>query len=219
MQYPAVKQNDAVDSESPSSGAKVIFRPVAVWLDTHVFTNTSPPVTPDIVMACRDDEVVKTLQEQCVSENWKLEHLLSGQARIFVDLFAMLAQWSDVWGHARRELALREAQLHGNARTVSVLQQTRALHRDTANVIAMREDLRLHITAFQKYRSLVRPTDSRKGLTLFADEDEKDAIEERIEECLQNLRHQQDSSAVIHKQLENLLSLVSYYHTSWKHYY
>jgi hypothetical protein len=127
---------------------------------------------------------------------------------MFIDLFIFLAEWSDVWSLVRQELARREAELHAEARSLEVLQQTRVLHRDTSNFIAMREDLRLHITAFQKYRSLAKSLATKRSPLGIADKNEQEYLEDRIEEYLQNLLHQQESSAVIHRQLENLLSLV-----------
>lgn len=159
-------------------------------------------------MACRDEEVVERLQKQCVAGNWSLDRLHSAPAHIFVDLFTLLAHWSDVWRRVRRELALRDTQLHGVVASSSVLDQTRTLHRDIADVIAFREDLRLHIIAFQKFQSLIRSPWNGKATALFGNDSEMSEIEERVEECLQSLNHQQESSAVLNKQLENLLSLV-----------
>lgn len=206
MQYPVVPTN-VEQGSSTASGIK--FCPVATWVAEASSTDSTTPTIPFILMACRDDQVVKSLQDHCVSGNWKLGRLSAAPARIFIDLFTLLGHWSDVWRTARRELALRDSQLHGKMKTLSVLEQTRALHRDTANVIAMREDLRLHIAAFQKFQSLIWSFANMKSSILYANKGHAAEMDERIDECLQNLNHQQESSAVIHRQLENLLSLVS----------
>src|SRR5215469_1104888 len=149
IQYPMVEKAKPM----------IKFYPVTTWLCTSspvVIPTLSTPFSPVVFMACFDDEIPKTLQEQCVSENWKFQQLSSAPVRIFIDLFIFLAESSDVWSLVRQEPARRDAELHSEARSSEILQQTRILHRDTANFIAMREDFRLHITACQKYRSLVK---------------------------------------------------------------
>jgi hypothetical protein len=168
------------------------------------------PWIPVIGMVCRDGGVLKTLQEQCVSGNWSLDELSACPGRIFVDLFTMLSQWSRVWRCARGEVALRDAQLHGEETSSGVLTQTRALHRNTANVVAMREELRLHIAAFEKFRALLAAPKNKAITELFGNENEAVELDERLEKCLMNLLHHQESSAVIERQLENLLSLVEF---------
>ncbi|ORY14455.1 hypothetical protein BCR34DRAFT_560453 [Clohesyomyces aquaticus] len=192
MQYPLV--------EKTTSNLK--FCPVATW----VYASRSS--APAVLMVCRDDEVPNRLQEQCVAANWKLKRLSTAPCCIFLDLFEFLAEWPGVWRSARHQLTRTNTELHASTNKVDVLQQTRALHSDTANVIALREDLRLHITAFQKYRSLISALAAKGSLFVPSPvEDDMEYLEDRTEQCLQNLFHQQESSAVIHRQLENLLSL------------
>lgn len=194
MQYPLV---DKLTSA-------VRFLPVATWLRA-----TPGSTSSTIFMACRDEEVPKRLQEQCVSTNWKINKLSAAPGNIFVDLFSFLSEWSDVWRLARRKLSERDAELHDKPRSMGVMQQTRLLHKDAASLIAIREDLRLHVASFQKYKTLTRSFLTRaSSFPIAQGADELDSLEDRIEESVQNLLHQQESSAVIHKQLENLLSLV-----------
>jgi hypothetical protein len=118
----------------------------------------------------------------------------------------LFAEWSNVWGVAREELTQRSAQVYGEAEKIPVLELTRALHRDAANVISLREDLRLHWSALQKYQDVIwQPTPLMSELV---GKGERADLEDNIGELSQNLQHQQESSLVIHKQLENLLSLV-----------
>jgi hypothetical protein len=214
MQYPIVRSGQTEDF---GLRPPIKFCPVATWMAASSSRADSAPQIPIAIMACRDNAIVKRLQDHLVSRNWNVEQLCSAPARIFIDLFTLLSQWSEVWRYVRHELALRDTQLQGEAKPVSVLQQTRGLHRDAANVIAMREDLRLHITAFEKFQRLVQLGEKRKWTILFANEKQAAELEEIIEECLQNLEHQRESSAVIHKQLENLLSLVCFLSCKYKY--
>jgi hypothetical protein len=210
MQYPTLRAKpDCTTRNAPEVDSIIKFCPVATCLALSPITATNGTQSiPLIAMSCRDREIVKVLQDHCVSGNWTLDQLSACPARIFVDLFIMLAQWSDVWRCARQELSLRDAQLHGEVRGSSVLQQTRALHRDTANVIAMQEELRLHISAFEKFKTLLHTQETRGGVGLCGRSSDKMELEQGVDDCLKNTQHYQESSAVINRQLENLLSLV-----------
>lgn len=193
MQYPAVAEADLY----------VKFYPVA----TRVYASRSH--SPLVLMVCRDNIVPKKLQEQCVSTNWKVQDLSSIPCRIFVDLFEILGDWPGVWRSARHELAKQNSKLLGNPQKMDVLQQTRTLHSDTANVIALREDLRLHVAAFQRFQSLFKSLETKASPFVdIGKADAREYIGNRIEQHLQNLFHQQESSNMIQRQLENLLSLV-----------
>ncbi|KAF2271702.1 uncharacterized protein EI97DRAFT_470971 [Westerdykella ornata] len=216
MQYPDVRSDWHYDFQSSHDiDAKISFSPVATYVGSSRSEDNNEQQgesTPIIALACRDAKVADALQRHCVAGNWSCEPLFSCPARIFVDLFALLADWSRVWRCAREELALRDAQLHGGggekAKAPSVLLQTRALHRDTANVIALREELRLHVSAFQRFEALLQTAQVSSSCTrVFGGGEEVRDLQERTADCLQNLVHHQESSGVIHRQLEILLSL------------
>ncbi|KAF2006245.1 hypothetical protein P154DRAFT_559354 [Amniculicola lignicola CBS 123094] len=200
LQYPMVEK----------ANSTIKFCPVATWVMAPL--SVSRPClqigsSPIIFMACRDGQVQQRLQDHCVSGNWDFHQLGSAPGRIFIDLFSFLAEWSDVWRLARQELARRDTELHSETRSVEILRQTRDLHRATADLIAMREDLRLHVTAFQKYRYLVKAFPAKGSYSWIVTQREQGSVEDRVEECLQNLLYLQEGSDVIHKQLENLLNL------------
>jgi hypothetical protein len=100
MQYPIVQRPDSRGGfqGTGDADAEIKFCPVATWLgSSSSFSDPVNPGIPVISMACRDDEVVKTLQKQCVSGNWSLDQLSACPGHLFVDLFTMLSQWSEGW--------------------------------------------------------------------------------------------------------------------------
>lgn len=212
LQYPVIERQ-TLPKKIQANGedqVEVKLCPVATWIGSSSdFSDPMNSGIPVIGIVCRDERIVKILQDQCVSGNWSISQLSGCPGRIFVDLFIMLSQWSKVWRWARHELAVRDAQLHGEKASMDILTQTRALHRHTANVIAMREELRLHIAAFGKLLVLLNAPENRSLKELFGKEHEARELYEKLEECWVNLSHHQESSAVIIRQLENLLSLVS----------
>lgn len=113
----------------------------------------------------------------------------------------MFSNWSVVWDFARNDLALRDRQTHGEKEAPPLLNLTRRLHRDAANVIALREHLRLHVSAAIKFRRYLERNSKSRYYT--------EELTQRLEDYIGNLEHHQETSQVILRQLENLLSLVS----------
>ncbi|KAF2683459.1 hypothetical protein K458DRAFT_432248 [Lentithecium fluviatile CBS 122367] len=166
---------------------------------------------PTILLVCCDEEIPQRLQSHLVSGNWQCTLLKQNPARMFIDLLILLTEWADVWAIARQELAQRDLQVHTDE--LPLLRKTKELHRDAAEIIALREDLRLHVTAVRRFSVMVGaqgPMMAKLGLLCGKNTNdvyEEEELEELVDECLRNLLHQQESAAVIHKQLENLLSL------------
>jgi len=55
----------------------------------------------------------------------------------------------EVWTIARQDLTQRFLQVH--TVELPLLRKTKELHRDAAEIIALREDLRLHVTAVRRF--------------------------------------------------------------------
>jgi hypothetical protein len=213
MQYPYIATNDADPTKQKTT--RVEFASVATWITTYY-------ETPVILLVCRNEGIPEKLQSHLVSGNWNCALLKRDPARIFIDLLVLLTEWGEVWTIARQDLARRDLQVYTDE--LPVLRKTRILHRDAAEIIALREDLRLHVTAVRRFSELVGVrapvlvylgflcgTKATSGQDAVWDE-----LQELVAECLQNLLHQQESAAVIHKQLENLLNLVKPQPQAWK---
>ncbi|KAF5667671.1 homeobox transcription factor [Fusarium denticulatum] len=168
---------------------------------------------------------------------WSIERrqdrLVKFEQWAFLDLAATFSGWPTIWTNARRELAQRHASMYSSANAVADLSTTRIIHQDMANVIAFREDLRLSIAGYAKYSQILRrmfPNNKmariNKMRTLTGirrkegqpmDEAELKErtemvellaeLENRLQDSQQNLEHQLETSEVILRQLENLLSL------------
>jgi hypothetical protein len=210
MQYPYVHSNDPEPHTTKVKTNRIKFAPIATWISTLAETTT-------ILLVCRDEQVPKRLQSHLVSGNWQYSLLKRDPARIFIDLLILLNEWAEVWTIARQDLAQKFLQVHTDE--LPLLRKTKELHRDAAEIIALREDLRLHVTAVRRFGVILGvqgPVMIKLGLLYgnkmgLGHDVIQEELEEQLEECLQNLLHQQESAAVIHKQLENLLSLVRFF--------
>ncbi|KAF5542052.1 hypothetical protein FMEXI_7656 [Fusarium mexicanum] len=171
-----------------------------------------------------------TTDERC--EFWSLErrqdHLAKYEQRAFLDVTATFSGWPTIWTNARRELAQRHASMYSSANAVADLGTTRIIHQDMANVIALCEDLRLLNVTYAKYSQILNVPNSKmarinKLRTLsgrrreqgqpideakLKERTELVELENRLQDCQQNLKHQLETSEVNLRQLENLLSLV-----------
>jgi hypothetical protein len=208
LHYPIIELQDKTVSSTVSySQPKITFTPIVTWISSRLDSDQAKSETvPVIFIACTHEAIPSRLQKQCVSGNWDVGMLKTCPARIFVDLEMIFAEWSGVWDVAMEQLNQRSAQVYGETEKIPVLELTRSLHRDTANVISLQEDLRLHWAALLKYQDLIWQPKSL--VSELVGKGQGDALEDAVGELSQNLQHQRESSTVIHKQLENLLSLV-----------
>ncbi|CZR42748.1 uncharacterized protein FPRO_10051 [Fusarium proliferatum ET1] len=216
--------------------AQVKFLPILGWC-----SSVERPITGSQQDTQRIAIVVTISFHECVPEKmgefWSIgrrqDRLAKFEQWAFLDLAATFSGWPTIWTNARRELAQRHASMYSSANAVADLGTTRIIHQDMANVIALREDLRLFIAAYAKYSQILRrmfpnskmarinkmrsltgrrrkegqPMDnvelkeSTELLELLAE------LEIRLQDSQQNLEHQLETSEVILRQLENLLSL------------
>ncbi|VZH95771.1 unnamed protein product [Fusarium fujikuroi] len=218
--------------------AQVNFLPILCWC-----SSVERPITGSQQDTQRIAIVVTISFHECVPEKmgefWSIgrrqDRLAKFEQWAFLDLAATFSGWPTIWTNARRELAQRHASMYSSANAVADLGTTRIIHQDMANVIALREDLRLFIAAYAKYSQILRrmfpnskmarinkmrsltgrrrnegqPMDdaalkeSTELLDLLAE------LENRLQDSQQNLEHQLETSEVILRQLENLLSLTA----------
>ena len=125
-----------------------------------------------------------------------------------MELNTTLSPWHELWNPARLELARRTSELYSGLQAQDILKITRDLHQNTASVIALREDLRLHISAAERYQQIVQGIRLRI-LDTSPLRQTYQTLEERVAQTLQSMTYQQETSQVILRQFENLLSLVS----------
>ncbi|KAF5652427.1 homeobox transcription factor [Fusarium sp. NRRL 25303] len=218
--------------------AQVNFLPILCWC-----SSVERPKTGSQQDIQKIAIVVTISFHECVPEKmgefWSIgrrqDRLAKFEQWAFLDLAAAFSGWSSIWTNARRELAQRHASMYSSANAVADLGTTRIIHQDMANVIALREDLRLFITAYAKYSQILRrmfPNNkmarvnkmrtltgrSRKEGQPMDDAELKEStdllellaeLENRLQDSQQNLEHQLETSEVILRQLENLLSLTA----------
>lgn len=220
--------------------AQVNFLPILCWC-----SSVERPTAGGQQDTQKISIVVTISFHECVPEKmgefWSIgrrqDRLAKFEQWAFLDLAATFSGWPTIWTNARRELAQRHASMYSSANAVADLGTTRIIHQDMANVIALREDLRLFIAAYAKYSQILRrmfPNSKmarinkmrsltgrrRKEGQPMDDAELKESsellellellaeLENRLQDSHQNLEHQLETSEVILRQLENLLSLV-----------
>jgi hypothetical protein len=238
VNYPQVhdasrgQKSDA--EETPS--AQIQFLPILCWCSSvhrqpaggvPSGMQTQAKRIPILVLISFDGRVPQKLHDFWGPRR-RQERLNKFEQWVFLDLAATFSGWPTIWTNARLELARRHASMYSSAHAVVDLDTTRVIHQDMANIIALREDLRLFVAAYEKYQKILRRlfpgtglgrldkmfphadgeateivSEERKGLSELLDE-----MEHRLQDTQQNLEHQQETSEVIIRQLENLLSLV-----------
>ncbi|CVK91477.1 uncharacterized protein FMAN_09571 [Fusarium mangiferae] len=216
--------------------ARVNFLPILCWcssVERQVAGSQQDTQKIAIVVTISFHECVPEKMGEFWSIGRRQDRLAKFEQWAFLDLAATFSGWPTIWTNARRELAQRHASMYSSANAVANLGTTRIIHQDMANVIALREDLRLFIAAYAKYSQILRrmfpnskmarinkmrslagrrrnegqPMDdaelkeSTELLELLAE------LENRLQDSQQNLEHQLETSEVILRQLENLLSL------------
>lgn len=139
--------------------AQVNFLPILCWC-----SSVERPKTGSQQDTQRIAIVVTIIFHECVpkkmGEFWSIgrrqDRLANFEQWAFLDLAATFSGWATIWTNARRELAQRHASMYPSANAVADLGTTRIIHQDMANVIALREDLRLFIAAYSKYSQILR---------------------------------------------------------------
>ncbi|KAF5645171.1 homeobox transcription factor [Fusarium sp. NRRL 52700] len=236
--YPQVREasRNHSDLKGEITPAQVNFLPILCWC-----SSVEHPVVGNQQSTAKIAIVVTISFHECVPDKmgkfWSMERRQDRLAKFeqwaFLDLAATFSGWPTIWTNARRELAQRHASMYSSANAVADLGTTRIIHQDMANVIALREDLRLFIAAYAKYSQILRrmfPNSKlarinkmrtlagrrRKEGQPMDDDELKERtelvellaeLENRLQDSQQNLEHQLETSEVILRQLENLMSL------------
>ncbi|OCL04689.1 hypothetical protein AOQ84DRAFT_415622 [Glonium stellatum] len=200
-------KDDVGLSHSSTLSEKVDSSPIAGWIyagkDAPNNSITRPQLT---LLMCIDDKVPEIISRHYRANQGRQGRVRDSPSWVFLDMFIAFSPWSEIWDLARRGLMSREGQVQGKAKASSLLQLTRDLHQDRANVIALREDLRLHIKSVQKFVKIMSSPGEFDGLKLVSQKKRND-MKNSVEDVLQNLVDQQETSEVILHQFSNLLSL------------
>lgn len=209
-----------LESVAPSSSVtpELEHLPVAVCVhpgpSLAYFNRSLPsPKVPFIVIVSFDARIGLRLNAHLTGNPHRQQRLADCPEWIYMDLNFALSPWHELWNPARLELARRTTELYSGLQAQDILKITRDLNQNTASVIALREDLRLHISAAERFQLIVqdlrkRVLDTSPLLQTYQ------TLEERVAQMLQSMTYQQETSQVILRQFENLLSLVRQENTS-----
>ena len=155
---------------------------------------------PVILTICLDPGIPYLLNRHFNGNNRRIQRLTVSPFWIFLDLGVIFSSWPEIWDFLRSRLSERTSELHSTLSTSALLEMTKDLHLETANVIALQEDLRLQISTAEKYQSIAE--ESR----IF----QPNIIKDRLRDYLQNLVHQKETSQLLLRQFENLIALVRF---------
>jgi hypothetical protein len=222
-----------VSEADPRTGARasVKFTPVLIWIcwgvtdadSESTFYNRRNEDAPIIFILSPDESIKIKLANHFRDNDRRLQRLQAFPEWILLDLEILLSKWTDIWDLARRELVLQNWHVNCKWRQSQLFNLIKMLHLDIANIIALKEDLRLQKSAtlrFQKLLSrmhgqpstpLASPSSTTQRFEDVSRQFFNAEIQERLEDNLYRISHQQETSEVILKQFENLLSLVGTY--------
>jgi hypothetical protein len=218
--------------DSSLLATSIKFSPILVWISWGVgsddesdctFYNRHEGKAPAIFLICLDDNIPHLLESHFNGNTKRVARLRESPEWILLDLEVILLSWTDTWDLARQELVARTVDVNASWHKSDLFNLTKFLHQDIANIIALREDLRLQKTTTQRYQRLLDRFHGQLSTPLgFTSSSSTTAnfenlssqsleleLRERLDDSLHNLSHQQDTSEVILKQFENLMSLVS----------
>lgn len=159
MMYPSVylKSPDKTDASMDFDTREVRSQPVSTWICSeravsHRISRRQP--RPIIVILCLDSSVRRAL-ESCFAVRQNQERLNTSPVWIWFAMAFSLSNWDEIWELATTNVSKRDAQAHGDASSPPLLQLTQQLHVDLADVIGLREGVRLHLAALTSFRTSV----------------------------------------------------------------
>ncbi|KAH8588870.1 hypothetical protein B0O99DRAFT_693028 [Bisporella sp. PMI_857] len=132
-------------------------------------------------------------------ERW--DRLDDNQTWIYLDLYFLFTRWDRVWGAIKQNLSIRIEEVHGRRQAVSIIEQTRQLHRDNNVMISLREHLRIHKASL--YVVLQR-TDNWSDP---GGPPEARVLHTRLDDAFQLLEYYDVTATSLLEQQQNLLSL------------
>jgi hypothetical protein len=207
INYPVLP--NATNMEGRTESTSISFLPIATWIcSSRAILSVQPPakahdVSDTVFLICKSPNVAPQLDSHYFGpeQRGRRDRLKEAPLWISMDLQFMFSDWSKVWNLTREDLSTCHSQIHGDVDAPPLLDLTRKLHKDTARIIALREQLRVHAGALVRLLRLVNTKTTSPEIS---------ALVERISECQEDITYQEETSQVILRQLENLLSLVSY---------
>ncbi|OOQ87234.1 hypothetical protein PEBR_18167 [Penicillium brasilianum] len=188
---------------------RISFLPVAVWLYPSSFIKTSQQGSSrtNIVLICTNSHVSRALISYygaAYQKRWM--RLQKSPTWIFPDILHTLGGWWEVWNITKQHLGVYHRYVHELSRPVRflnirdsqkprLLDLARQLHDENAILLSVREQLRVHSAALSRFLRLPMCTSSQ------------DVID-RLQEHLEDINYHEETSQVLTRQLENIMSLV-----------
>ncbi|KAF2495599.1 hypothetical protein BU16DRAFT_561877 [Lophium mytilinum] len=205
INYPILPIIVKEKNEPPS----IQFIPIATWICSgaeallpHLPVHTQG-ISDTIFLICASPSVAMRLGDHYNGPEHRdrRRRLKDAPLWISMDLQFVFSDWSRAWNKVREDLSECHSQIHGDAGGPPLLDLTRKLHKDASRVIALREQLRVHSGAVARLVSLVNKQCAQAPSVQIS------ALKNRVIECQDVLTYQEETSQVILRQLENLLSL------------
>lgn len=112
-----------------------------------------------------------------------------------MDLLHIFGNWGQIWSTTKSNLGAYHQQIHDLSREIPLIELTSALHDETAKILLVREQLRVHSSAIARFLAI-------QGVV------EEQELLERAQEHYEDITYPEETSQVLLRQLENMTSLV-----------
>ncbi|GAA85047.1 hypothetical protein ASPFODRAFT_60576 [Aspergillus luchuensis CBS 106.47] len=179
--------------------ALVGFLPLGAWICPSSVVRGSAGHRTTIFLICTDQGVPGLVASHFASYPTQIQYarwlrLQKQPLWIFADLLHVFGDWSQVWNVTKGKLIIYHHDIHTYPLTRPLLDLTRGLHEEAAKVLSVREQLRVHASALTRFLHL----EQVKGLHELA---------ERVQEHFDDINYHEETSQVILRQLDNMMSL------------
>ncbi|KAJ5612661.1 hypothetical protein N7510_005855 [Penicillium lagena] len=123
---------------------------------------------------------------------------------IFADILHVFGDWAQIWDAIKEKLTPYHDKILLASHVPTLLELTRDLHHETATLLLVREQLRVHSAALTRLLHLgARPTSQDPT------ERKQDPTERRLQVHLEDIKYHEETSQDISRQLENMINLVA----------
>jgi hypothetical protein len=195
MNYPFAFPH--VEASQQDRSTAIGFLPIGAWIcSSSVLRHSQGGHKTMIFLICASSFVPQIIIDHYAAADQRRWTRLQEQPLwIFADLLHVFGAWGQIWNTTKQNLAVYHQEVHGYPRARPLLDLTRGLHNETAKILSVREQLRVHSSALTRFLHLKDVTAAQE-------------LAERAQEHLEDISYHEGTSQVILRQLENLMSLV-----------
>ncbi|KAL2866496.1 uncharacterized protein BJX67DRAFT_354952 [Aspergillus lucknowensis] len=184
---------------TPNEPALVGFLPLGAWICPSSVVRGCAGHRTTIFLICTDQDVPGLVASHFASHPTQIQYarwlrLQKQPLWIFADLLHVFGDWSQIWNVTKGKLIVYHREIHTYPLTRPLLDLTRGLHEEAAKVLSVREQLRVHASALTRFLHLKQVKELHE-------------LAERVQEHFDDINYHEETSQVILRQLDNMMSL------------